>query len=406
VPKAHSSASPQDYAVKLHSPRVRIRISGHRDAGIRLKLLNFDPESKLVKVNGEKVRIQGTPGTDFWGFLKDAAKRGLKLNLVESSLLAVEKGYHLQLPVSPGKETVIRVSPKQIGVEDEGFTFYAVSDTHSGYSLFLSILPDIIAQNPDFMVMNGDFTNGGLPMEYDHAASVLESLPFPVYTTVGNHDVWNSGERFYAKYFGPEYYAFSYRGVHFILLDSARGFLGQRQLSWLRSQLDDARDRTVILLSHIPPIDPRSGAFDTGSQWHPELKHSLFSRTESEYLLALMQKWDVEAYIAGHTHRYASTQVGDTRITTGGTVGGSLLPGTTTGYLRVTVDDGEVDIENVPVTELKRNRIRDGLYSAKVFLLPFLYNRSVRIVASELLLIAISFFWAAFRRHWVSIRDS
>ncbi len=58
-----------------------------------------------------------------------------------------------------------------------------------------AILRAIIAQDPDFVLITGDFTSTALPDEYAQAAAALEELTsrYPVFVIPGNHDVYTRG---------------------------------------------------------------------------------------------------------------------------------------------------------------------------------------------------------------------
>lgn len=67
-----------------------------------------------------------------------------------------------------------------------------VSDLHFGHhdeALAGTLAADLEAQNPDLVVVSGDFTQVGSSEEFQRARQFLDSLSKPVFAVPGNHDV-------------------------------------------------------------------------------------------------------------------------------------------------------------------------------------------------------------------------
>lgn len=98
-------------------------------------------------------------------------------------------------------------------------------------------------------------------------------------------------------------YAFDYRDVRFISLDSERfdalHALGDEQLSWLEAQLRDNPNRYTIVFSHDPayPVGPHVGS---SLDVYPQ---------DRDRLWRLLRDYHVTAYIAGHEHLYNHQQI-------------------------------------------------------------------------------------------------
>lgn len=98
------------------------------------------------------------------------------------------------------------------------------------------------------------------------------TVGIPWYNTVGNHDMnydapddETSTETF-KRIFGPNYYAFNYGRVHFIVLDNViwhgaakggyHGELTAKQLEFVKNDLQHVpMDRLVVIAMHIPLVD-------------------------------------------------------------------------------------------------------------------------------------------------------
>jgi len=173
---------------------------------------------------------------------------------------------------------------------DQGssFRFVHASDTHiSEQSLprmrRLRAMVDSI--HPDFVLISGDLVRDALRVPESEATGYYELLmrelarfSVPVFTTLGNHEIFGIerhqslvpashplyGKRMYRSYLGPNYYAFTWGGVHFLSLDTVDyldleyfGHVDPVQLEWLRQ--DVARlpvGMPVVTFNHIPLTSP------------------------------------------------------------------------------------------------------------------------------------------------------
>jgi predicted phosphodiesterase len=136
---------------------------------------------------------------------------------------------------------------------------------------------------PDFTVITGDLIRDAMSQQEPMARSYFElfdaetrGFAKPVWTVPGNHDhfgiirsrshvaethpLYDRG--MYRLYRGPDYYSFTYGGVHFVALntlmtdDSAYyGRVDSLQLAWLRRDLAMiAPSVPVVTFNHIPMV--------------------------------------------------------------------------------------------------------------------------------------------------------
>jgi acid phosphatase type 7 len=245
-------------------------------------------------------------------------------------------------------KTASNVAPLRIAV---------LGDASFGDDATRALVQLIASQDLDFVIHTGDVV-------YETESSdVIESYaqkffePFspllqkmPVYTVLGNHDYdsavsWQ-GAPFYDVIFPPfpspdddhldsrrgnQYYAFSYQGIQFLMLDThvfAGGGGRAEQDEWLEQRLADPRYRFTIPVFHVAPY--------SSSSVHP---------TDG---LPVRDSWDwrfeesnVPLTLSGHFHGYERVIVnGITYLVTGGGSStlyaqGDLVPGSQ-GYQRKT----------------------------------------------------------------------
>ena len=166
------------------------------------------------------------------------------------------------------------------------------------------------------------------PSSWPASRPRCSGLPFPIYATLGNHELGTRDDLFH-DYFGRGNFSFVFRNVQFTLLDTASATLAPVVYDWLGGWLIEGIDRVHFVFAHIPPLDPigtRNGAFA--------------SRLEANKLLSLLASGKVDTTFYGHVHSYyAYSNAGIPAYITGG--GGAIpeqLDGIGRHYLTVDVD--------------------------------------------------------------------
>ena len=179
-----------------------------------------------------------------------------------------------------------------------------------------------------FAVIVGDLTSRGTEAQLEEFRTQEETLPFPVYATLGNHELGEREDMFH-DHFGRGNLSFVYREVQFTLLDTASATVSPMVYDWLGGWLVEGLGRAHFTFCHIPPLDPtgtRNGAFA--------------SRTEANKLLSLLASGRVDATFYGHLHTFESfSNAGMPAYITGG--GGAIperFDGIGRHYLTVDVD--------------------------------------------------------------------
>jgi hypothetical protein len=133
---------------------------------------------------------------------------------------------------------------------------------------------DILEVDAKFGLSLGDEMFDDLSL-YDSLNRIIGTIGLPWYNTVGNHDMNYdapddslSTETFH-RVFGPNYYAFNYARVHFIVLDNViwhgfanKGYHGEitgKQLEFVKNDLATVpKDRLVFIAMHIPLGDVKN----------------------------------------------------------------------------------------------------------------------------------------------------
>ncbi len=230
----------------------------------------------------------------------------------------------------------------------EGFTVAILGDRTTGVPAGLAVLRQAVDElnllKPDLVIHIGDLVPGYLrdmdQWERDIAQvqSILAGLKAPLLPLAGNHDVITGtgnvndhrGEELFKDHFGPLYYSFDYRNVHFICLYTDEALqsaprLSDAQVRWLREDLDRAKARSIFVFMHKPLWEYPDAGWDAIHQ--------------------MLKAHPVRAVFAGHFHHYYKSDLRDgiqyyVIGVTGGSVFDTELAGGLTHYclLHITPD--------------------------------------------------------------------
>ncbi len=181
----------------------------------------------------------------------------------------------------PGGELLFALSPV---AAVRSFTFVHASDTHVHEQNIdrtrrLRALVDSL--RPAFVLITGDLIRDALRVpeanaraEYDLLTRELAAFTVPVFTVPGNHDIFGIerhhslvsranpvyGKRLHRTVRGPNYYSFTYGGLHFMGLDTVDyddlnyfGHVDSVQVNWMKQDLTRlAAGTRVVTFNHIP----------------------------------------------------------------------------------------------------------------------------------------------------------
>ena len=221
------------------------------------------------------------------------------------------------------------------------FTFIHASDTH--------ISPASVARtrrframadsvNPAFVIITGDLVRDALRVNeaeatgyYDLFAREIAEFRNAVWTVPGNHENFGIeraqskvesshplyGRRMYRHYRGPDYYSFTYGGVHFVGLNSVDiddqwyyGHFDSVQMAWLKRDLAAIpAAMPVVTFNHIPfytAVESINGYSDAQPapsvitvNGKAQFRHSVSNARE---ILALVGMSRYAIALAGHMH--------------------------------------------------------------------------------------------------------
>lgn len=234
-------------------------------------------------------------------------------------------------------------------VADDNYVI--LGDSRDGYETFGKIIEQVNALKPVFAIDNGDLVYSGKPNQYRIFNQMTSGVSTTLCTTLGNHDIRGDGRETYKKLYGPEYYSFDFGGNHFTFLDSSRGYAEKQaipdvQYAWLEQDLQKAQGKRIYVISHVPPIDPRSGVKPNEVQTYTDkvekeggfveqkleaysedesINHGFQTKQEAEKFENLMTKYKVDTVYLSHIHSYYDYTKNGVRYIISGGAGAELM---------------------------------------------------------------------------------
>ncbi|MBD3160556.1 MAG: twin-arginine translocation signal domain-containing protein [Candidatus Latescibacteria bacterium] len=187
---------------------------------------------------------------------------------------------------------------------------------------------NLLDPKPDFVVFGGDLAQLGKKSELDHGAEMLAKLDYDVHCVMGEHDYYLDLGEYWSKLYGPHWYSWDHKGVHFIVLNSILTYdewtherwpsaeqrmnemagldnpngspfmVGEEQREWLRKDLAKvAKGTPIVLFSHSPIQKIYKG-------WN-------FWTEDAEQVQALLMPFDDVTVVYGHVHQIQYNQIGN-----------------------------------------------------------------------------------------------
>lgn len=206
---------------------------------------------------------------------------------------------------------------------EESYLFYVATDPHindntSTLDTFVTALRN--DKDASFGVMLGDcIDKRGCMSVYMDAIShkpEVHRYPTPIFSVIGNHDLYFSGWEDFRELIGPSVFRFEVKHGEgkdlFISLDSASGTLGGKQMKWLRELLAKERGkyRHCIVLTHTNILYTDQTQVSTGN----------IPMEETLSLLELFSEYNVLLCLQGHDHFRDDVTFNGVRYTTVGTI--------------------------------------------------------------------------------------
>ncbi len=224
---------------------------------------------------------------------------------------------------------------------EKNFTFAHISDSHIQHiegtkfvrnwdrGLIRAVAEtNLLTPKPDFVIFGGDLAQLGKKEELDHGAEMLSKLDYEVHCVMGEHDYYLDLGEYWSELYGPHYYSWDHKGVHFVTLNSILTYddwtydrwptaeqrmlemagldnpngspfmVGQKQLEWLGKDLEGvSKDTPVVVFSHSPIQKIYKG-------WN-------FWTEEAEEVQALLRPFENATVVYGHVHQIQYNQIGN-----------------------------------------------------------------------------------------------
>ncbi|WP_141711660.1 phosphodiester glycosidase family protein [Jiangella alba] len=287
--RAAYAAPPAQFTLPGQPQTIKAWVNGDGQ-GTWIRMRVYDPNGTLLTLNGGYTTFTG------WQQLTFPVPAGTQYPLRFRDVYAVEaSGARSYTGTTAFSDITVEIAPEvelpaterfadpvivtNGSADDAGQRIAVMSD-----SQFVGRDPDsdivqaarrtlreIVAEDPDALVINGDLVDEAAPVDFDLARRVLDEelagVDFPWYYVPGNHEVQGGPIGNFIDEFGATQHtadlATDDGTTRVITLNSAFGTLrggGFAQLAELRRALDEAAaddDVTgVLVFAHHPPNDP------------------------------------------------------------------------------------------------------------------------------------------------------
>ncbi|MFP5331629.1 MAG: metallophosphoesterase family protein [Acidimicrobiia bacterium] len=231
-----------------------------------------------------------------------------------------------------------------------------LSDIHCGSPrhdarLLAQAVDQILAMEPDLVVVAGDLTQEGYAEEFQAARDALRPLQESLTTVIvpGNHDAKNVGHLHFEDHFGKgedgradttlrlrrenEPSSVCVVAVDSSKPDLADGEVGKFRYGWIRQQFAEPADLRMFVLHHHLVSVPGTGR-ERNIVW------------DAGDVLAVLEECRVDVVLCGHKHVPHVWLLGKMLLVSSGTVSSYR----TRGYARPSFNVVEIDSDRIRVT--------------------------------------------------------
>lgn len=371
---------PKIISIKLFAPNLKAKINMKNEKAIRINIINA-PKQPVVDISNQSMPYREYKETRQF----DKQLQNNKLPTIDQlqsyKFINSAKGLYFDTILKVG-DNELTIKPKNTKTD---YSFYIVSDLHSGYQVAYKQMTDLMKSSADFLVFNGDIVDWGNKAEYIIVSGLTDSSYLPIYTNVGNHEDWQNGIKFYQSYFGPLQKSFVYSDSLFVFLDSYSGSIGNKQFSWLNSILKNSQEKYKFVFCHIPALNAHTKEFDNRDYKQPQMRQNLYNPSESLRLLNMLNEYNVNYLFSGHDHVWSSNVFGEVTQTTTGSFGGKMTNSDTVSYLKVDVSPTQAKVTNLYVEgngDMFNKEHFDKSSQIKLLAKPFFYDKWISVVAT------------------------
>lgn len=225
--------------------------------------------------------------------------------------------------------------------KQEDFTFAYISDSHIQHIKGKEFVRNwdmglkravaevnLLSPKPDFVIFGGDLGQLGKREELDHGAELLSACKYKMHYVMGEHDYYLDLGQYWEKLFGPQWYSFDHKGVHFMVLNSILTYdewtfkrwptavqrmnemagldnpngspfmVGDKQREWMKKDLEKvSKDTPIVVLSH----SPLQKIFKNWNFW----------TEDAEQVQAILKPYKKVNVLYGHVHQIQYNQIGN-----------------------------------------------------------------------------------------------
>ncbi len=238
------------------------------------------------------------------------------------------------------------------------FRFVFITDMHlqperNAPQGFQKAIDKINELNPDFVLTGGDnimdalgVNKDRMNLQFNMLDSMLKFFKMPVYTTMGNHDVFGIypksgieqtdpeyGKVVYENKFAKRYYSFDHKGVHYLILDGISineekrkyyGRVDSEQMEWIKSDLSGVDNKTPIVVSiHIPLMT----VFGQIIQSATTANDSSYVIANGKEVIELFKDYNLKLVLQGHLHFLEEISLYGATFITAGALSGKWWQG-------------------------------------------------------------------------------
>ena len=225
---------------------------------------------------------------------------------------AKETAGGVQLPIGLVLPTIDGPKPwsdKPLLNDPSRFQIAIMTDRTGGHrpGIWMDAVRKLNLLRPEFVVSVGDLIEGysndqqKVEGQWKEFLGFIDQMDMRFFFVAGNHDVTNPMmHELWRKHFGPEWYSFDYKQVHFVCLSSEDPVerVSNKQLAWLTEDLAQHADaRWTLIFIHKPLWAYSERQIAAGNKdrtnWKP-IEQLLVDRPHTIF--------------AGHVHHYVQYQ--------------------------------------------------------------------------------------------------